>query len=140
MLVRWVKRLIARWLHPVSVEDAGPGFRDETEKLERPERIGRAFRFLKRLSGRGKQGPATNEERLREVYADAVRQAKRKGYVHQASLTPLETGRLWQRGGIRLNVAADRLVRLYSEVRYGGRKVAEEELADLRKDAADRRS
>lgn len=140
MLVRWVKRLIARWLHPVSVEDAGPGFRDETEKLERPERIGRAFRFLKRLSGRGKQGPATNEERLRELYADAVRQAKRKGYVHQASLTPLETGRLWQRGGIRLNVAADRLVRLYSEVRYGGRKVAEEELADLRKDAADRRS
>lgn len=105
-------------------------YRDETERLERPDLRDLVSRTFGRIKVKRPVLPDDPRERVRMRYRLMLEAAAKDGLPANPAWTPTETAealeaRLWRKKPASL------LVRLYNPVRYGAKDVDPQELAEL---------
>lgn len=105
-------------------------YKDETERLERPDLRALISRTVSRMRPRQVVLPDDPRERVRMRYRLMLEAAAKDGLPADPALTPMETAqeleaREWRKKPAGL------LVRLYNPVRYGEKNVDPKDLAEL---------
>lgn len=133
-----------RWLHRFMgwygerLESSDTGYVDEKQSLldGREWARERADEWKRRFAGWFHREPgwndlADNRERVRQAFKRLILGKMAGGYEHNESRTPRETGReLERRSPLRQDEEA--ALRLYEEVRYGGKDVTDEQAAQVK--------
>ncbi|GGD63386.1 DUF4129 domain-containing protein [Paenibacillus nasutitermitis] len=124
----WLKRLQEKLMKLFGREQtlAAQGYVDEVSSLPKTGRLGGLFRSRTKEPRVRYKDLQDNESRLRYLYRQRLGRQVKAGYDFKPFLTPLETDTELQGRGEERS-AAD-LAQPYSNVRYGNKKISDQEL------------
>jgi hypothetical protein len=134
-LPQWLRQLSAKIARMFDRENEQKtnGYVDEVESLRKPSFIDR-FRRDTRIGGHARwKELRDNESRLRFLYRRRIGQSVKSGYSFKPHLTPAETGSELRSLGAG-DPLSENFIERYNEVRYGGRKLSDDELQQLMND------
>jgi len=130
-LARLIARWLAAWRERARTADAG-GYVDEVERLTGETIVSGVIRRLKSFGRRESWASMSPEERIRWLFRRRFQRVEKRGFRYRAGWTPREnlTALAEMDGGNR--DADAKLGQLYTEVRYGGRPAAKEDVETLK--------
>jgi uncharacterized membrane protein YccC len=132
----WLRQLREKLAQLLGREksEQNQGYVDEVESIRKPGLLSRLWRSTTKEPRSRWKDLQDNESRIRYLYRQWLAGRIKAGYAFKPHLTPSETG---EDAGSQAgdSTSAQTLIHQYNSVRYGGKKITDETLQQLRERA-----